>query len=61
MTTASKTYNIAGDIDIMQDKTKLVILKEFFDIIGVYNHFYLGNDKNVIFAAACGKATTQLF
>lgn len=56
LTTASKTYNIAGGIDIMQDKTKLVITEGIFDIIGVYNHFYLGKDENIIFAAACGKA-----
>ena len=37
-------------------RTKLVITEGIFDIIGVYTHFYKeNNDKNIIFAAACGK------
>lgn len=51
----SKTYNIPTDIDIMKEKVTLVITEGIFDIIGVYNHFY-NNEKNMIFAAACGKA-----
>lgn len=53
--TISKTYNISGLIDSMQDEITLVITEGIFDIIGVYNHFYIGNDKNIIFSAACGK------
>lgn len=55
VSTISKTYNISGNIDIMQEKTTLVITEGIFDIIGVYNHFYQNTD-NTIFAAACGKA-----
>ena len=40
----------------MSEKTTLIITEGIFDIIGVYNHFYGGNDENTIFAAACGKA-----
>ena len=54
---ASKIYNISSDLDIMSDSVKLVITEGIFDIIGVYLHFYKDtpNEKNTIFAAACGK------
>lgn len=55
ITTVSKTYNITTDIDMLAERTKLVITEGIFDIIGVYTHFYKDNDKNTIFAAACGK------
>jgi len=58
ITTASKIYNIRSTLDIMQEKTTLVITEGIFDIIGVYSHFYKDTpaEENTIFAAACGKA-----
>jgi hypothetical protein len=55
--TISKTYNISNEIDMLEPKVNLVITEGIFDIIGVYNHFYKDtpNEKNTIFAAACGK------
>ena len=55
---ASKIYNISGDIDIMQPVVNLVITEGSFDIIGVYTHFYKNTqyEKNTIFATACGKS-----
>lgn len=54
----SKMYNISADIDVLQDEVTLVMTEGIFDIIGVYMHFYKDtpDEKNVIFAAACGKA-----
>lgn len=55
ISTISKTYNISNNINVMTNKTKLVITEGIFDIIGVYNHFYLNDYNDTIFAAACGK------
>lgn len=56
--TSNKIYNLRSSIDILQEKITLVITEGIFDIIGVYEHFYKGteNEKNTIFAAACGKS-----
>lgn len=53
----SKIYNIKTPIDVLQDNVKLVITEGIFDIIGVYLHFFKDtpDEKNTIFAAACGK------
>jgi hypothetical protein len=53
-----KIYNISNDIDILQPKINLIMTEGIFDIIGVYEHFYKDteNEKNTIFAAACGKS-----
>jgi hypothetical protein len=54
---ASKIYNISTDIDLLQDTVEIIMCEGVFDIIGVYNTFYQGQDsKNKIFAAACGKS-----
>lgn len=54
----SKMYNISAGIDVMREKTRLVIAEGIFDIIGAYEHFYKGTpeEENTIFVAACGKA-----
>lgn len=53
----SKSYMISGEVDAMAEEVTLVITEGIFDIIGVYEHFFKDRDKkNVIFAAACGKA-----
>ena len=54
---ASKTYNISGEISAMAPEITLVIAEGIFDIIGIYTHFGNLYDKSsTIFAAACGKA-----
>ena len=57
ITSISKTYNISNNIDMLEESVNLVITEGIFDIIGVYNHFYKDRpeEKNTIFAAACGK------
>jgi len=54
----SKIYNIHSDINVLEEKVNLIITEGIFDIIGVFIHFYLGKEeeKNTIFAAACGKS-----
>lgn len=52
----SKSYNISSEISVMEPEINLVIAEGIFDIIGVNTYFYQGNEKNTIFAAACGKA-----
>jgi hypothetical protein len=57
----SKSYLISGEVDSMAEEITLVITEGIFDIIGVYEHFFKDRDtKNIIFAAACGKAYTAV-
>lgn len=56
LTPISKMYNITNQINIMNEKVKLVICEGIFDVIGVFTHIYKQQDKNIIFSAACGKA-----
>lgn len=50
----NKFYSIKTEIDMLTPEIDLVLCEGIFDIIGVYNYFYNQN-KNIIFAAACGK------
>jgi hypothetical protein len=59
---ASKSYQISGQLDIMTEQPKLVMTEGIFDIIGIYLAKYKGTpeEENTIFAAGCGKSYEEL-
>ena len=53
----SKSYTIAEPVDLMIDEINLIMTEGIFDIICVYNKYYLNSETyNNIFVATCGKS-----